>query len=115
MNNFVKITKKKFCEDISANGVIFVQGGFTSLTLDNSVFESEIIKTCEDINTDEVEKSFCVIKSNHFQRTLPDGNISYFHFDTKGSKTYYAYNNIRVIEVKYKDYDRNNYLIYLCV
>lgn len=112
---FTKITGKKFFEDMTSSNVIFIQGGYTSLTLDNHKWVQEIIEHCERIDIASAEKSRCVKKSRHLERILPDGSVSSLYFNDDCKHTFYAYKNIRIVEKIHPCYERNNYCIYLCV
>lgn len=113
---FSKITRKKFIEDMTSSMVIFIQGGYTSLKLENQKWEQSIIEHCENnIEIDLADKCVCVMKSNRMERILPDGEVSCLYLDDKCKRTFYAYNNIRIVEKSSNNCDRKNYCIYLCV
>lgn len=112
---FEKISKKQFIEDMTSSSVIFVQGGFTSLTLDNSVWVDEIIGYCESIDIDREEQCECIAHSNSLERKIPNGESSWIYFDQKCKRFFYEYGNIRIMEQVYNESERRNYLIYLCL
>lgn len=112
---FKKITKKQFIQDMTASSVIFVQGGFTSMTLENSLWEADIIDYCESICIDTEEQCKCIANSNSLERILSNGKSSWLYFDEKCKRCFYEYGNIRVMESIYEDSERRNYIIYLCV
>jgi hypothetical protein len=112
---FERITKKKFVEDMTSSSVIFVQGGFTSLTIDNSAWCDKIIEYCEEICIDTEEQCKCIAHSNSLERKIPNGESSWIYFDQKCKRFFYEYGNIRIMEQVYNESERRNYLIYLCV
>lgn len=99
---------------ISSN-VIFVYGGFTKKTLEDPSFEDAIIKTCEDIDIDREEQCKCSAQSNALVRHTSDGGKSMLYFDSNGVKSFYQYQSIVVVETKFTDEIKRNYVIYICV
>lgn len=111
---FTKITKKKFIEDLTSSSVIFVSGGFTRRSLDE--LEEQIINVCESVDIDLAVQCTCTMQSNALVRHLPNGDKSYMHFDGKDeTRGFYEYGNIRIKWTTYKEADKSNLVIYMCV
>ena len=111
---FNKITKKQFCDDLTSSSVIFVSGGFTRRSLVE--LEEQILDICEEIDVDNSEQCVCTMQSNALVRHLPNGDKSYMHFDGKDeTREFYEYGNIRIKWTTYKEADKSNLVIYMCV
>lgn len=115
MEKFKQIAKKKFVEDMVNSLVILISGGYTLKTLDDAKFEGSIIECCENLDIDNEEQCTCIAHSNHIERHCPNGDVSRLYFDTEGVKTFYGYKNIRIVETKFSDTIKRNYVVYLCV
>lgn len=112
---FQKITKKKFIEDMLSSSVILIKGGYSKRTLEDFEFEKYLIDVCEHVDIDNEEQCICTTQSNALIRQYPNGEKSTLYFDTEGVKSFYEYQNIRVVETFYKGYNKRNYVVYLCV
>lgn len=113
---FLQMTKKNFIEALNNSNGELLKGGFTKNSLDDENFNAEIAKKCNQIEV--IEPSKIIIKGNKLRRYYIDDDgketISCLDFNPPKAKSvkYYSCNNVYAIETSYKDYEKNNIVIY---
>ena len=113
---FLQITKKNFIETVNNSNGELLSGGFTKNSLENEQFNAEIAKQCNQLEV--IKPSKIIIKGNKLRRYYIDDDgsetSSYFDFNPQNAKSvkYYSCNNVYAIETSYKDYEKNNIVIY---
>jgi hypothetical protein len=112
---FEKITKKQFCDDLTRNTSVLVYGGYTTRNLLSQANFEYIKSVVENLNYSDDDKRTGELKSNRIVFHLNNGEISTLSLSDSGDKTYYAYDNIRIVRTKDKDDDSANYCIYALI
>lgn len=113
---FLQITKKNFIEALNNSNGELLKGGFTKNSLDDEQFNAEIAKQCNQLEV--IKPSKIIIKGNKLRRYYIDDDgketSSCFDFNPQNAKSikYYSCDNVYAIETSYKDYEKNNIVIY---
>ena len=113
---FLQITKKSFIEALNNSNGELLKSGFTKNSFDDEQFNAEIAKQCNQIEV--IEPSKIIIKGNKLRRYYIDEDgketSSHFDFNPQNAKSvkYYSCDNVYAIETSYKNYEKNNIVIY---
>lgn len=115
MENFIKITKKHFCETLCNQSSIFVSSGIANESFLTDKL-TEIIAACNNIDANNDNTRTGKLKSNCIEFINQQNEISRLYFDQIDTNyTFYNLSNIYLCRIHYKSADYYRYIIYKAV